>query len=57
MEEALTEAGEGGLVRECDHPRMGRVPGREILLRATGHAAEHAGEAELTRKWLDAWQR
>jgi len=36
------------------HPRMGEVTGRAVLLQATRHAAEHVGEAELTRALLRA---
>lgn len=32
-----------------DHPRRGRLPCREVLLVAARHAAEHMGQAELTR--------
>ncbi len=38
--------------REYEHARRGRVLGREVLLVATAHAAEHAGHAELTKDWL-----
>ena len=31
------------------HPRLGPVPGRRVLLQAAIHAAEHEGEARLTR--------
>jgi hypothetical protein len=34
---------------ERDHPRRGRLPCREVLLVAARHAAEHMGQAELTR--------
>jgi hypothetical protein len=32
-----------------EHPRRGRLPCREVLLVAARHAAEHMGQAELTR--------
>jgi hypothetical protein len=32
-----------------DHPRRGQLPCREVLLIAARHAAEHMGQAELTR--------
>jgi hypothetical protein len=35
------------------HPRLGEVPGWAVLLQAARHAAEHAGEAELTRNLVD----
>jgi len=34
----------------CNHARLGKVPGRAVLLQAARHAAEHAGEARLTRQ-------
>lgn len=37
------------LDQEYDHPRRGRTTGRELLLNAATHAAEHAGHAEMTR--------
>ena len=42
------------LDREYDHPRRGRSSGRELLLNAALHAAEHAGHAELTRDLIKA---
>lgn len=42
------------LDREYDHPRRGRSSGRELLLNAGLHAAEHAGHAELTRDLVKA---
>jgi len=36
----------------CNHARMGAVPGRAVLLQAARHAAEHAGEARLTRRLI-----
>ncbi|MEO9255845.1 MAG: DUF664 domain-containing protein, partial [Tepidiformaceae bacterium] len=32
-----------------EHPRLGTVAGRIVLLQAARHAAEHLGEAQLTR--------
>ena len=46
--------GLAGLGRTCEHQRLGQVPGRAVLLQAARHAAEHAGEAALTRELLDA---
>ncbi len=37
------------LTDTLQHPRMGAVPGRAVLLQAARHVSEHAGEAELTR--------
>jgi hypothetical protein len=35
------------------HPRRGAISGREILIVVARHAAEHLGQAELTR---DLWK-
>jgi hypothetical protein len=40
------------LERERDHPRRGRLTGREVLIVVATHAAEHLGQAELTRDLL-----
>jgi hypothetical protein len=37
------------LLREVRHPRRGVLTGREVLLVTARHAAEHLGQAELTR--------
>lgn len=42
------------LSAEREHPRRGWLTGREVLIVAARHAAEHQGEAELTRHLLDA---
>ena len=39
----------GDLAAPREHPRRGRLPVREVLLVAARHAAEHVGQAELTR--------
>lgn len=52
MNSALEEHTFDDLVRPRAHPRLGDVPGREVLLQASRHAAEHVGEAELTRALL-----
>ncbi len=49
MRVALEAARPEALLEERDHPHMGRVAGRAVLLRAAVHAAGHAGEADLTR--------
>lgn len=36
------------------HPRRGPITGREILLVVARHAAEHLGQAELTRDLMKA---
>ena len=42
------------LDRERDHPRYGTISGRELLLLVVSHAAEHYGQAQLTRDLLKA---
>jgi hypothetical protein len=37
-----------------EHPNMGQVQGRAVLMRAVTHAREHLGQAQLTRDW---WER
>lgn len=36
-----------------EHPRLGAISGRAVLLQAVRHAAEHVGEAELTRALVE----
>ncbi len=40
------------LDREYEHPRRGRITGRDVLIVVGRHAAEHTGQAELTRDLL-----
>ena len=40
------------LDREYEHPRRGKVTGRDLLITLARHAAEHVGHAELTRDLL-----
>ena len=49
MRERLDPMPHSSLDAICNHARMGAVPGRAVLLQAARHAAEHAGEARLTR--------
>lgn len=42
------------LDRTYAHPRRGTLTGREILIVVARHAAEHLGQAELTRDLLRA---
>jgi len=42
------------LDRKRQHPRRGQLTGREILLVVARHAAEHMGQAQLTRDLLFA---
>ena len=50
---SLAESHNSWLTRDCDHARLGKVPGRTVLLQAARHAAEHVGEARLTRALID----
>lgn len=53
METALMQLSASELDREHLHPRRGMLPGRDILIVVARHAAEHLGQAELTRDlWL-----
>jgi DinB superfamily len=54
METALAALAPGDLDRERTHPRRGTLTGREALLAVARHAAEHWGEAQLTRSLLNA---
>jgi len=38
--------------RMHDHPRRGQLTGREVMIVVARHAAEHMGQAELTRDLL-----
>ncbi len=50
---ALSTTSPSELDRLRYHPRRGEIDGRSILIVATRHAAEHLGQAELTRDlWL-----
>ncbi|HEY8600869.1 MAG TPA: DinB family protein [Thermomicrobiales bacterium] len=50
--EALTQLPPAGLGATYTHPRRGTLTGREILIVVARHAAEHLGQAELTRDLL-----
>ncbi|MFN8532800.1 MAG: DinB family protein [Dehalococcoidia bacterium] len=49
IEQTLAALPEGSLDRSFDHPQQGSKTGRDLIVVAMTHAAEHAGEAELTR--------
>jgi len=53
IETVLAATGSEHLARDCTHFRLGVVPGRTVLLQAARHAAEHVGEARLTRAFVD----
>jgi uncharacterized damage-inducible protein DinB len=40
------------LEKEYEHPRRGKLTGRDVLIVVARHAAEHMGQAELTRDLL-----
>jgi uncharacterized damage-inducible protein DinB len=53
VENALMGQSSEALDSEVDHPRRGRITGREVLVVVARHSAEHLGQAELTRDlWL-----
>ena len=54
LETGLAELPDGGLDRTYQHPRRGPLTGREIVIVVARHAAEHLGQAELTRDLLRA---
>jgi hypothetical protein len=45
---------DGALDAPRPHPRRGTIAGREIMIVVARHAAEHLGQAELTRDLLRA---
>lgn len=51
--QAMADAPPEAFDRDCDHVRMGRVKGWQVLVQVSRHAAEHMGEARLTRQLLD----
>jgi hypothetical protein len=54
IEAALTDLPPGALDTMRQHPRRGPLSGREILIVVARHAAEHLGQAELTRDLMKA---
>ncbi|MBA4178950.1 MAG: hypothetical protein C0506_00010 [Anaerolinea sp.] len=50
----MAAAGPEAFDRDCDHVRMVRVKGWEVLVQVSRHAAEHVGEARLTRQLIEA---
>ncbi|MBI2850421.1 MAG: DinB family protein [Chloroflexi bacterium] len=51
---SLAQLPPGALNKEYVHPRRGKITGRDILIVVTKHAAEHVGQADLTRDLLFA---
>ena len=46
---ALSDTSDEHLSETLEHPRRGPITGREVLIVVARHAAEHLGQAELTR--------
>lgn len=57
MQMQLTNLPPSALDTVYQHPRRGPLTGREILIIVARHAAEHLGQAELTRDLLRATAR
>lgn len=49
IEAALRDLDPAELDREREHPRRGPLTGRDVLIVVARHAAEHQGQADLTR--------
>ncbi len=49
LERAVAGVRTAQLSESCDHPRRGQITGRDVLMIVARHAAEHLGQAELTR--------
>jgi hypothetical protein len=49
LKEVMLALSDVDMAREVNHPRRGVLTGREVLLVTARHAAEHLGQAELTR--------
>jgi hypothetical protein len=47
--ENIVQLSAADLDREREHPRRGRLTGRDVLIIVARHTAEHLGQAELTR--------
>jgi DinB superfamily len=45
----LSNASTAALHADCEHPRLGKMTGWELLLLVDRHTAEHVGHVELTR--------
>jgi uncharacterized damage-inducible protein DinB len=49
VQEQFSKITQADLDRRLVHPRRGEITGREVLIVVARHAAEHRGQAELTR--------
>ena len=56
LQRAMTALSAADLERAVTHPRRGVLTGREVLIVVARHAAEHLGQAELTRDLAKAMQ-
>ena len=54
ISEAIQELPPAELDREKDHPNRGIITGRELLIVVARHAAEHYGQAQVTRDLVKA---
>ena len=54
LDTALAALDPAALDASCQHPRRGALTGREVLIIVARHAAEHLGQAELTRDLMRA---
>ncbi|MGH2389219.1 MAG: DinB family protein [Chloroflexota bacterium] len=54
LQAAMLGFSDSDLARTVKHPRRGLMTGREVLLVVARHAAEHLGQAELTRDLAQA---
>jgi DinB superfamily len=52
LQQVLLSLSSDDLVQEHLHPRRGSITGLDILIVVARHAAEHLGQAELTRDLL-----
>jgi uncharacterized damage-inducible protein DinB len=48
----LGQLSDDAMCKEFTHPRRGKVKGRDVFIVVARHAAEHMGQAELTRDLL-----
>ena len=56
ISEAIRELPPGDLDRVRDDPQRGKITGRELMILVARHAAEHYGQAQLTRDLVKARQ-
>ena len=56
ISEAIQELPPGELDRKKDHPQRGIITGRKLMVIVARHAAEHYGQAQLTRDLVKAQQ-